>query len=377
MVSDRLGLGAPMVLAEVFDVASVTDMLTMLREIARDQMTTPWRLAATTTDGVRVDLDVAGTSDDGGTWIVMVPHGAPVAELLASSDRIDDTTADQIASLFATRPGNDLSRANEAMLDELSQANNELMDLHRELAATNARLEELDRRKDAMLGTVAHDLRNPLGSISGFAQTLTAQLGATLDPSSTRLLRRIVQLAEQMLDVVEDLLDVSVIKGEGLSLARTPVDIAELVSDAVEIYRSAAAQKGVRFVVDGVDEPRIADVDEGRIMQVFDNLLSNAVKYSPNDAAATVTVTVAADAPEGELRVSVADEGAGIPVDERGRVFEPFGRTTTRPTADERSTGLGLSIAQSIVAAHKGRIGFDDRPGGGTTFWVVLPVAAP
>ena len=113
-------------------------------------------------------------------------------------------------------------------------------------------------------------------------------------------------------------------------------------------------------------------IDPVRIGQVLDNLLTNAIKFSePGDE-----VTVRVDRRDELVVIEVADQGVGIPADEIGHLFQPFGRTSARPTGGESSTGLGLAISQRIVAAHRGRIEVESALGAGTTFRVVIPVVA-
>lgn len=261
------------------------------------------------------------------------------------------------------------------MLQALSAANNDLASLHRDLARRTADLEEMIRRKDEILAMVTHDLRNPLGSIAGFADLLARQLDDQIDARARTMLGRITRLSAHMLSLVDDLLDVTVIERGQLTLDRAETDVAALVAETVDAYRLSASDKDVTIELHVPDDPVVADVDRVRVLQVIDNLLSNAVKFSPNRAAASVAVTCSVE--DDHVRLTVADEGIGIPESEQEQLFEPFGSVRMLGTAEERSTGLGLAISRSIVRAHGGRIGIDSAPGHGSVFEVLLPVEAP
>jgi signal transduction histidine kinase len=263
----------------------------------------------------------------------------------------------------------------EDVLTALSAANNELMSMHRELARTSAELAQLNRRKDEILGRVAHDLRNPLGAVAGFASTLERLLDDVLDEQARSMFRRITRQAERMQRMVDDLLDASAIERGALTLELGDADLRPLVAEVAERHAAAASAKGVPLVADVPDEPVVVRADADRIAQVLDNLVSNAVKFSPADAGATVTVRSRTEDAVAVIRV--ADEGPGVPIDERERIFVPFERAAARPTGAERSTGLGLAITRSIVSAHGGSVTVTETPGGGACFEVRLPTSGP
>lgn len=262
-------------------------------------------------------------------------------------------------------------RTEEEMLTALSAANNELMSMHRELARSKAELEQLSRRKDEVLGRVAHDLRNPLGSIAGFAATLQRLLDDTLDEQTRSMFERIARQARRMQRMVDDLLDASAIEHGTLTLELDDTDLEPLLHEIVDGHAASAAAKGVDLVTDVPPGPLVARVDADRLAQVLDNLVSNAVKFSP--AGEALTVTIRARTEGDDLVIVVADQGAGIPVEDRERIFEPFARSTARPTGAEPSTGLGLAITRSIVLAHGGSIAVGDAAGDGARFEVRLP----
>ncbi len=377
---DDIGVSAPTVVAEVFDGASIPDALSLLREIEHRRLAAPWRLTVVDTRGTTSTLVFIGADatdePDGQRRLLLL--GADDAEGMRQltrrvgphTDAGEQVTLARLAATI-TEPGSD---ADEAAIHELSRMNNELVALQRELNGANAALQRYDRRRDEMLGMLAHDLRNPLGSIGAYAQTLHYQLGDALDERSARLLERIAGLSGRMLEVVEDMLDVAAVRNEQLRLDLEETDLCRALADVAETYRPSAERKGIEIVFDvapGEQDAIRLTIDVSRMRQVFENLISNAIKYSPVDDGATIRL---ACSDEGDrVVIEVADEGVGIPADERERVFEPFATTSSTPTGGEASTGLGLAIALSVVRAHGGTLDFRDNDAGGTTFSVVLP----
>ncbi len=233
-------------------------------------------------------------------------------------------------------------------------------------ALERARLYE---RKDWLLGMAAHDLRTPLTVMIGNAHTVLRMLDDSLTDQDRTLLERIVAVGDGMTDLIDDVLEMSSIEAGTLSVELRATDLQGLVADAVEALEATAEAKDISLAV---DEPRGLDLvmlDPERMRQVLDNLLSNAIKYSEAGSDVQVRLFESADA----VGVEVEDHGVGIAEDELGQVFQPFRRTSSQPTGGESSTGLGLSIARSIVEAHGGRIGVTSRLGEGTTFRVSLP----
>lgn len=248
---------------------------------------------------------------------------------------------------------------------------------HVELERENHRLDELTAalevalsEKDELLGVVAHELRNPLGVVRGFAITLGLRMADRVDETEALLLERTEASAVRMLQLVDDLLSYAQHGGEGLvpRLVRKDVDVSELVAATLEVYSAAAEQKQIEFVAD-LASPCRAYVDGSKIEQVVDNLISNALKYSPRGASVHVSTEVRADV----VAVVVADTGQGIPEDEQGMLFQPFGTASSQPTDGEVSTGLGLAIADRLVRAHGGVIDVLSAPGKGATFSMLLP----
>jgi signal transduction histidine kinase len=254
--------------------------------------------------------------------------------------------------------------------EDVTDLDRELVQLHRELARRTAQLERANDEKNQLIGMAAHDLRNPIGAIRGFAQLLLTRAWERLDERERMVLERIERSSDHMLDLVNDLLQLSELGG-GLEVLvhRSECDLSALVAQSVEVDRAVAEQKDICVELELACDELVAVVDARKLEQVLANLLSNAIKFS--EPGTTVAVSVHLDADT--VVVEVRDEGPGIPVDERELIFQPFARTSVRPTGDERGTGLGLAIVQRIVEGHGGRIEVETEVGVGSVFRVLLP----
>ncbi|HEX7028001.1 MAG TPA: HAMP domain-containing sensor histidine kinase, partial [Gammaproteobacteria bacterium] len=224
------------------------------------------------------------------------------------------------------------------------------------------RLEERRQEQLRFIASIAHDLRNPLQSMS-MASALLAMKCLDEDRELAGMVSRQVKHLDRL---VGDLLDTSRVEAGQLELELGDQDIGSLVRDSVELYRAGSDLHSFR--VEMPDSPIMCRCDGRRIAQVINNLISNAVKYSPNGG----TVKVKALKNEDGFVISVADQGIGIAPGDLDRIFKPFYRTkATKGTIP--GIGLGLSASRRIVEAHGGRLQVESEPGKGSVFYVFLP----
>jgi signal transduction histidine kinase len=237
-----------------------------------------------------------------------------------------------------------------------------------ELEEQNAKLRESERMKTELINIVSHELRTPLASVLGFTSLL---LKREFDPPTRRHYLGIVDAqARRLAALLEDFLDVQRMEQTGIELTEQQVDLARLLDEQAQLYAKQSPNHEVR--VELPERPLAVKGDANRLAQVVGNLLSNAIKYSDEGSV----VALAAERHGDEVRLTVRDQGRGIPPDQQERIFTKFFRGDAGATGIT-GTGLGLAVSREIVEAHGGKIGFDSAAGAGSTFWVELPGAAP
>jgi signal transduction histidine kinase len=253
----------------------------------------------------------------------------------------------------------ELTTAFNRMAEELERSR---LDLENQ----NEKLRQSERRKSELVRIVSHELRTPLASVLGFTSVL---LNRDVPPEEQRRYLEIVNTQGRRLSsLVNDFLDADRLEEGELELSRRLIDLGAVVSEQVQLFERQSARHKLDTFLPSNDLP--VHGDPNRLAQVIANLLSNAIKYSPDGG----TVHVMAERVDSAVRVSVRDEGLGIPEELQERVFAKF----FRGDADVRGipgSGLGLTIARSVVEAHGGRMNFESARGKGSMFWLELPIA--
>jgi PAS domain S-box-containing protein len=231
-------------------------------------------------------------------------------------------------------------------------------------------LKASERVKDEFIATVSHELRTPLTSIHGSLSLLSGGMAGELTDKSSELIRIAQNNSQRLVRLIDDILSIAKIESERMKFRLLPLALEAVIAQAIEANQDFAKQYDVvlRSRFNCTDARVLADND--RLMQVMANLLSNAVKYSPKGGIVRV-VTEAAD---DYWRVSVVDNGPGIPESFRDKVFGKFAQASGSEQREVGGTGLGLSICKAIVDRLGGRIGFESEPGVRTSFYFELPV---
>lgn len=238
-----------------------------------------------------------------------------------------------------------------------------------QLRAANEELTRLDQHKTQFYSIINHEMRTPLTSVMGYCDLLRASGGLT-----DRQLGHVQVLksnAQRLLDLVNNLLDISRIEAGRMTVSQEPADLSESIADALSVVQPLAAQKRLDIRLDLPSDLPPAHADKKRLSQVLINLLSNAIKYTPEGGQ--VTVRSALDQDGSMLLTSVADTGIGIPLDRLPRIFDRFSREESEQTRGTVGTGLGLTITKGLVEAHGGRIWVQSQEGAGSTFFFTLP----
>jgi len=298
------------------------------------------------------------------TAALIVLYGAYLARSVAGPVRGVADGASRIAAgdlshrLPEGGPGEvgELRRSFNVMAGELERS-------RKDLEEQNARLRQSERAKSELVGIVSHEVRTPLASVLGFTSLL---LNRDVEPEARRRYLEIIDSQGRRLSaLLDDFLDVQRLEEGRLELSAELVDMVELLQEQVQLFEAQSEMHRLEL-----EAPEALPVrgDANRLAQVVGNLLSNAIKYSPEGG----TVGVVAERSNGAVRVTVTDEGRGIPDEQHDRIFTKFFRGDAA-TSGIAGSGLGLAFARAVIEAHGGRMGFTSEQGQGSSFFLELP----
>ncbi len=251
----------------------------------------------------------------------------------------------------------------------VDQRTRELAEKNQALELAIEELRQVDRYKDEFLSVISHELRTPLNFITGFASILEDEVAGPLNELQVEYLEKILQGADRMLALVNNLLDVGRMQAGKFHLDPYETDYLPLVREVVSSLRPLAADKQLEVEVQ-VQVETLVTLDGARITQVLTNLLDNAIKFTPEGGHIQLAAHVKGD----RLVTEVTDSGPGITAADIPKLFSPFKQLDMGSTRKAGGSGLGLSICKAIVEAHGGTIGVRSQPGQGSTFWFSLPV---
>lgn len=252
---------------------------------------------------------------------------------------------------------------------QLEQKSRELEAATAELRAANERLQELDRMKDEFVSTVSHELRTPLTSIRAFSEILRSSPDL---PKHERqeFLEIVVKETERLTRLINQMLDLAKIEARHLEWHMEDVDLRQIIEDAVAAVSQLFNERKIELKAQLPPVAAMVNADRDRIMQVVINLLSNAAKFcEPELGRVDVNLVVEQDT----LRVTVVDNGPGIPPEQATHIFDKFHQVTAKQMSKPRGTGLGLAITKLIVEHHGGKIWVESTVGQGSTFVFLLP----
>jgi signal transduction histidine kinase len=233
-----------------------------------------------------------------------------------------------------------------------------------ELEDQNVKLKALNEQKNEFLGIAAHDLRSPLGVIHGFSELLQEKIGEEYKPYTSMITNTITN----MFTLLNDLLDISKIESGKLDLKPERIEYVSMVRQNLKMNEFVASGKKIRIVESFNQEQLYVSIDPGKIEQVLNNLVGNAIKYSHPGSTIRVNVFKTGE----QITTEVVDQGVGIKPTDLDRIFQPFERSSNRPTSNESSHGLGLAIVKKIVEGHGGTVGVSSVWGEGSTFFFTL-----
>jgi PAS domain S-box-containing protein len=245
----------------------------------------------------------------------------------------------------------------------------ELTIKNEQLEARNREVERANRLKNEFLASMSHELRTPLHTIIGFSELLGEQLEGPLGEKQQRFVGHILQDARHLLELINEILDISKIESGRLELKREPFDFSQCVEEVLAGIRHQAATKNITLE----NKNRFHDslyADRLRVKEILYNLLSNAVKFTPEGGRVWVEAFCEGDS----LHVSVCDTGIGIPEKEHPSIFEKFYQVGDARGGTREGTGLGLPITKHLVELHGGTINVESRPGQGSSFRLTFPL---
>jgi PAS domain S-box-containing protein len=240
-----------------------------------------------------------------------------------------------------------------------------------ELESRNRRIEEASRLKSEFLANMSHELRTPLNGIIGFSELMYNEDVGPLSPEHKEFVGDILASGRHLLQLINDILDLSKVEAGKLEMRPEETDLARLIREVCDITRTLASKKNIEINV-SVD-PLVRDVflDPGKLKQVLYNYLSNALKFTPERGKVNIAATPGGS---GEFRLEVQDSGIGIDENDMSKLFVEFQQLDGGASKKYQGTGLGLALTKKIVEAQGGRVGVTSKVGEGSTFFAMLPV---
>src|SRR3989339_458410 len=261
-----------------------------------------------------------------------------------------------------------LEKKVKAATSELHVSNKELQEQTIKLMKINLQLKEMDEKKSEFVSVVAHDLRTPLTSILGFAETIMKTELKLTEEQKSKYLIIIQQESRRLGRLISDFLDLSKIEEGRIHLKFKKINISDIINRSIETFN--INNKNINFKFESDNNVAEINVDPDRINQVLQNIISNAIKYSP----ANSTVNIFLKQYYNFIKIGVRDFGTGISDDEKEKVFQKFYRVDNDISRKERGSGLGLTISKAIIELHCGRIWVEDNIPNGCVFLFTIPL---
>ena len=247
------------------------------------------------------------------------------------------------------------------------------VEVFRDISKEKELLESIKRAnalKDQFLANVSHELRTPLNSIIGFSELLKEQLVGPLNEKQLHYVQNILQSAEHLLSIINDILDLSKVEAGMMEVKPEVISLKDLIESSLTMVGERAAKHRISLSMEIGEGIGTVRTDPTRLKQILFNLLSNAVKFTPDGGS----VSVKARKLDGEIQISVSDTGIGIPKEKMEEIFEPFVQLDGSLSRRYEGTGLGLALTRRLVELLGGRIWVESQLGKGSAFHFTIPV---
>ncbi len=280
-----------------------------------------------------------------------------------------------------------VKRFNQELEEQVRLRTRELQETNTELARVNQDLERLDRTKSDFISIAAHELKTPLTLIQGYTNIMRDDGAVKGNPFLTSLLQGIIKGGQRLYDIIENMIDVSMIDTQVLQLRPSKISIGNIMRTLASQYAEALQERQIKLEISAFKKMPYIEADAKRIHQVFENLVVNAIKYTPDGGWIKIEGSLMDTGPDEQwVEIVISDSGIGISPDDLERIFEKFYQTgelalhsTGKTKFKGGGPGLGLAIAKGIVEAHGGKIWaesecYDEEKCPGSKFYVILPV---
>ncbi len=244
--------------------------------------------------------------------------------------------------------------------------------LHKSLHESYEELKKLERVKDLLTQMIVHDLKNPLTALTSYLEMLAMKTDKFLSPEDKFSPRNILGITDRMLQLIDNLLDITRMEEGKLKPDYTDIEIGEIFQEVEGMFSAEAAKNSIRMVREVEDVP-VFRADRGLLVRILENLVSNAIRSIPFNRQGLITMRAAFDKMKKQIVISVIDNGYGIPEKYLGKIFEKFEQVRMRREGSQFGKGLGLTFCKLAIETHGGRIDVKSREGKGSEFVFTLP----